>query len=104
MEDISTQPPRKEDTKPRIYMDALNGFLNHTSNNKIRKENQQNFESTSIQNQNNFERSAPTRKFVSFGYQTLFLGHCFSCNNFGHKARDCKAYLNKDLLKIEQHR
>ena len=24
--------------------------------------------------------------------QKIFLGHCYSCNNFGHKALKCKAY------------
>lgn len=25
-------------------------------------------------------------------YQNFFYGHCYSCNNFGHKAVDCQAY------------
>ena len=25
-------------------------------------------------------------------YQHIFLGHCYSCNNFGHKALKCRAY------------
>ena len=25
-------------------------------------------------------------------YQQIFLGHSYSCNNFGHKALKCKAY------------
>lgn len=25
-------------------------------------------------------------------YQQIFLGNCYSCNNFGHKELDCKAY------------
>ena len=27
-------------------------------------------------------------------YQHIFLGYCFSCHNFGHKALDCKSYRN----------
>ena len=25
-------------------------------------------------------------------YQQIFLGHCYSCNNFVHKALKCRAY------------
>ena len=25
-------------------------------------------------------------------YQHIFWGHCYSCNNFGHKAFKCRAY------------
>ena len=25
-------------------------------------------------------------------YQQIFLGHCYSCNNFGHKALNCRSY------------
>ena len=28
-------------------------------------------------------------------YQSIFLGTCFSCNNFGHKATNCKLSSNK---------
>jgi hypothetical protein len=29
-------------------------------------------------------------------YQNLFLVHCFTCTNFGHKVVDCRAYRRKD--------
>ena len=32
------------------------------------------------------------RRPMSSRYQQIFLGHCYSCNNFGHRALDCKAY------------
>ena len=32
------------------------------------------------------------RRPMTSRYQQIFLGHCYSCNNFGHKALDCKAY------------
>ena len=25
-------------------------------------------------------------------YHHIFLGHCYSCNNFGHKSLKCRAY------------
>ena len=35
---------------------------------------------------------APSRRSSTPRYLSIFLGNCFSCNNFGHKAKDCKAY------------
>ena len=29
---------------------------------------------------------------MSIRYQQIFLGHCYSCNNFGHKSLKCRAY------------
>ena len=32
------------------------------------------------------------RRSLTSRYQQIFFGHCYSCNNFGHKAVNCKAY------------
>ena len=32
------------------------------------------------------------RRPMTSRYQQIFLGHCYSCNNFGHKALNCGAY------------
>ena len=29
---------------------------------------------------------------MTYRYQQIFFGHCYSCNNFGHKALNCKSY------------
>jgi hypothetical protein len=43
----------------------------------------------------NYKRTTPFRR--SLRYQTIFLGLCYSCNNFGHKDINCKAYAkNRD--------
>ena len=36
-------------------------------------------------------------------YQQIFFGHCYSCNNFGHMARECKLR-NNDSVKIQKQR
>ena len=41
---------------------------------------------------NEFRRSAPTRRSPISKYQNFFFGLCYSCNNYGHKAIDCRAY------------
>jgi hypothetical protein len=38
----------------------------------------------------NYKKNSPKR------YQHLFLGYCFSCNNFGHKALHCRTYGKKN--------
>ena len=37
-----------------------------------------------------------SRKSSSPRYQSIFLGYCYSCTNFGHMAKDCRAY-HKDM-------
>ena len=32
------------------------------------------------------------RRPMTSGYQQIFFGHCYPCNNFGHKALNGKAY------------
>jgi hypothetical protein len=39
-----------------------------------------------------YKRVAPLRISPTLRYQTIFLGLCYSCNNFGHKAINCRAY------------
>jgi hypothetical protein len=39
-----------------------------------------------------FRRTTPTRRTPASRYQNIFLGLCYSCNNFGHKAINCRAY------------
>ena len=38
------------------------------------------------------KRNMMPRRPMTRRYKQIFLGHCYSCNNFGHKALNCKAY------------
>jgi hypothetical protein len=38
-----------------------------------------------------FRRITPTRRPPTPKYQNIFLGLCYSCNDFGHKAINCRA-------------
>lgn len=38
-----------------------------------------------------------SRKPSSPRYQIIFLGYCYSCTNFGHMEKDCRAY-HKDIF------
>ena len=37
------------------------------------------------------------RKVYQNKYPHIFLGYCFACSNFGHKAMNCRAYERKSL-------
>jgi cell division septum initiation protein DivIVA len=39
-----------------------------------------------------FRRTTSQRGSFASRYQSFFLGHCFTCNNFGHKVVNCRAY------------
>jgi hypothetical protein len=39
-----------------------------------------------------FKRTTSQRGSLASRYQSFFPGYCFTCNNFGHKVVDCRAY------------
>jgi hypothetical protein len=39
-----------------------------------------------------FKRTASQRGSLAPRYQSFLCGYCFTCNNFGHKFVDCRAY------------
>ena len=41
---------------------------------------------------NDLRRYAPSRSPPISRYQSFFSGLCYTCNNYGHKAIDCRAY------------
>jgi hypothetical protein len=45
---------------------------------------------TRPQEEEDFRRETPFRRPSTSRYQTLFLGLCYSCNNFGHKVVNCR--------------
>jgi hypothetical protein len=49
-----------------------------------------------------FRRETPFRRASSPRYHTIFLGLCYSCNNFGHKVVNCRAY-DKNRDGYESH-
>jgi len=40
----------------------------------------------------NYRTIAPSKRSPTLKYQTIFFGLCYLCNNFGHKAINCKSY------------
>ena len=49
-----------------------------------------------------FIRVTPLRIYSTPRYQTIFFGLCYACNNFGHKAVNCRDN-NKNKNNFESH-
>jgi hypothetical protein len=39
-----------------------------------------------------YKRDAPPRRHPTLRHPTIFLGLCYSCNNFGHNGMNCRDY------------
>jgi hypothetical protein len=46
--------------------------------------------------QRKFRRETPSRWTPKKRYENVFHGHCYSCNEYGHKDLDCTHYARKD--------
>ena len=42
-------------------------------------------------------RETPSRWTPKQRYENVFHGHCYSCNEYGHKALECRYYARKDI-------
>jgi hypothetical protein len=47
--------------------------------------------------QTKFRRERPSRLTQNHRYENAFNGNCFSCNQYGHKALDCRHYVWEDV-------
>jgi hypothetical protein len=81
-----------QETKPRVYAETDKGenkFYKEdhrdTPPRRFKFQNQQQSETRRPQKEEGFIRVTHFRISIDTVYQTIFLGLCFSCNNFGHK-------------------
>jgi hypothetical protein len=65
---------------------------NHRGTGPPRRFRTQNKQSTTYQSEEGFRRATPFIISPTSMYQTIFLGLCYSCKNFGHKDANCRAY------------
>jgi hypothetical protein len=91
-------------TKQRSYVETVRGSNEREEYKKLHKEyhrdtppprrfifqNQQQSETRIPQEEEGFRRVTYSRRSTTPRYQTMFLGLCYSCNNFGHKAVNCR--------------
>jgi hypothetical protein len=65
-------------------------YQKNTSPRRSRTQNQQpTMERTQ---EEDYRTDAPFKRPPTLRHQTIFLGLCYSCNNFWHKAINCRAY------------
>jgi hypothetical protein len=50
--------------------------------------------------QRKFRRETPSRLTQKQRYENVFKGHCFTCNEYGHKTLDCTHYVRKDVRRF----
>jgi hypothetical protein len=63
----------------------------------FRRTKKRRHQETSPTPQRKFIRETPSRLTQKKRYENIFYGHCFSCNEYRHKALDCKHYARKDV-------
>ena len=59
---------------------------------KKHEEDEHSWKESSTTHNNDLRRHAPARRPPIPRYQSIFLGLCYACNNYGHKAIDCRSY------------
>jgi hypothetical protein len=98
----STFTAQKNDKKSINYADALRNHLKG-------EDNKMNMEPLKTI----FNKKAPhpkgkgntvIKRIPPNRYQHIFLGYCYSCNNFGHKAVQCKAYRNYKPRNVQRYK
>jgi hypothetical protein len=50
------------------------------------------------------KKNTVTRRTPPNRYQHIFLGYCYSCNSFGHKAVHCKAYRKYNPKNVQRYK
>jgi hypothetical protein len=98
-ENRSSSKTTDQETQPRNYAETVRGDKKFykkdhrdTPPPKIfRFQNQRQSETRRPQEEDEFRRVTNFRRSTTPKYQTIFLGLCYSCNNFGHKVVNCRA-------------
>jgi hypothetical protein len=86
----SNSTSHETNKNPKSYATALKISFKKEERKIKNDSNQQKYSLPSKENE--YIRNTTTRRTPPKRYQYLFLGYCFSCNNFGHKALHCRAY------------
>jgi hypothetical protein len=87
----------EQETNPKSYVETIKedrkiykeDYRETPPPRRFRFENQQLTDRP--QEEERFIRAPPFRRSSTPRYQTIFFGLCYACNNFGHKAVNCRA-------------
>ena len=105
----SNSKTTEQETNPKIYAETIKGDKNmytedYRDTPPLRRfifQNQQQIDRP--QEEEGFIRTPPFRRYSTPRYQTIFFGLCYACNNFGHKAVNCRAN-NRNINNFESHK
>jgi hypothetical protein len=89
---------KKQSKGIKKYTRKITGTLLHREDSDF--QNQQQIDKP--QEEEGFIRAPPFRRSSTIRYQTIFFGLCYACNNFGHKAINCRAN-NRNNNHFESH-
>jgi hypothetical protein len=98
----------EQETNPKIYVETIKGerkiykedYKDTPPPRRFRFQSQQ--QTDRPQEEEGFIRAPPFRISSTPRYQTIFFGLCYACNNFGHKAVNCRAN-NRNNNNFESH-
>jgi hypothetical protein len=76
----------KDEGNSRSYANSLRSGIN----NQEEFEEQQEHNTFSWNKRSEFRRHETPRRSLPIRYENIFLGHCYTCRNFGHKEIHCK--------------
>jgi hypothetical protein len=87
----------EQETNPKSYAETIKedrkiykeDYMDTPPPRRFRFQNQQ--QTDRPQEEEGFIRAPPFRRSSTPRYQTIFFGLCYACNNFGHKAVNCRA-------------
>jgi hypothetical protein len=104
----SSSKTTEQETYPKSYAETIKGdrkiykedYRDTPPPRRFRFQNQQ--QTDRPQEEEGFIRAPPFRRSSTPRYQTIFFGLCYACNNFGHKAVNCRAN-NRNNNNFESH-
>jgi hypothetical protein len=107
-EKVSSSKTTEQETYPKSYAETIKGdrriykedYRDTPPPRRFRLQNQQPIDRP--QEEEGFIRAPPFRRSSTPRYQTIFFGLCYACNNFGHKAVNCRAN-NRNNNNFESH-
>jgi hypothetical protein len=93
----SSSKTTEKETNPKMFVETIKGdkkiykedYRETPPPRRFRSQNQQQIDMP--QEEEGFIRAPPLRRYSTTRYQTIFFGLCYACNNFGHKAINCRA-------------
>jgi hypothetical protein len=109
-ENGSSSKTIEQETYPKSYAETIKGgrkvykekYRDTPSPRRFRFQNQRPTETDRPREEEGFIRVPPFRGSSTPRYQTIFFGSFYACNNFGHKAVNCRAN-NRNIKNFEIH-